>query len=194
MLPTLSCVCGRNVKRFLFLRSKSRIASSQSDALSEGKCLTRIVFISDTHSQHHGLGELPQGDVLIHAGDFTDKRPPRVEEYTEFVDWFSAQPHPHKILISGNRDSLMDTKTTMKHDTRSSFWMKQVQDYVKGDRRIKYLEDELYEIPLEEKKSLKRFMERRGRRCMGNRVKDSRYRGQSWAPSGHRSPRGWTSW
>lgn len=130
------------------------MASSQSDA-SEEKCSARIVFISDTHSQHHGLGELPQGDVLIHAGDFTDKRPPRVEEYTEFVDWFSAQPHPHKVLISGNRDSLMDTKTTMKHDIKSSFWMKQVQDYVKGDRRIKYLEEELHEIPITERKSLK---------------------------------------
>ena len=156
MLSTISCVGGRMVKRFLFLRSKSRKASSlsQSDA-SDGKCSARIVFISDTHSQHLGLGELPRGDVLIHAGDFTDRRPPRLEEYKEFVDWFSAQPHPHKILISGNRDSLMDTKTTIKHDIKSSFWMKQVQDYVKGDGRIKYLEDELCEIPMPEERSLK---------------------------------------
>lgn len=159
MLSTLSCLCGRNVKRFLLLslRNESRNTSSsqsQSDT-SDGECSVRIVFISDTHSQHDGLGELPGGDVLIHAGDFTDRRPPRVEEYKEFVDWFSAQPHPHKILISGNRDSLMDTKTTMKHDIKSSFWMKQVQDYVKTDGRIKYLEDELCEIPMPEGRSLK---------------------------------------
>lgn len=115
----------------------------------------RIVFISDTHSQHRGLGDLPYGDVLIHAGDFTDKRPPRVEEYKDFVDWFSAQPHRHKVMISGNRDSLMDTETTKRHDIKAGFWMTQVQDYVKRDERITYLEDELCEIPLSGNKSIK---------------------------------------
>ena len=159
MVSTLlcSCVCGRKVTRLLAMRNVSRKISSlnQSENYeSQTKCV-KIVFISDTHSQHHGLGELPRGDVLIHAGDFTDKRPPRVEEYKDFVDWFSAQPHRHKILISGNRDNLMDTETTLKHDVKSSFWMKQVQEYVKGDRRIKYLEDELYEIKMSEDKSIK---------------------------------------
>ena len=32
------------------------------------------VLISDTHSRHEQLGELPDGDVLIHAGDFTMAR------------------------------------------------------------------------------------------------------------------------
>ena len=31
----------------------------------------RFVCISDTHCKHHGLGVLPAGDVLVHAGDFT---------------------------------------------------------------------------------------------------------------------------
>ena len=31
----------------------------------------RLVLISDTHSRHNGLEAiLPQGDVVIHAGDF----------------------------------------------------------------------------------------------------------------------------
>ena len=155
MLLTLTYVCGRNVKRFLSMRSISQntpsLNMSESDNIQ--KCV-RIVFISDTHSKHCGLGELPWGDVLIHAGDFTDKRPPRVEEYKDFVDWFSAQPHRHKILISGNRDSLMDTETIMKHNIKSSFWMKQIQAYVKDEQRIKYLEDELYQIPMSDKKTL----------------------------------------
>ena len=29
----------------------------------------RIICISDTHGQHAGL-RLPEGDILIHAGDF----------------------------------------------------------------------------------------------------------------------------
>ena len=31
----------------------------------------RIVLISDTHNKHKML-ELPEGDILIHAGDFTN--------------------------------------------------------------------------------------------------------------------------
>ena len=41
------------------------------------------MLISDTHSRHEGLGELPAGDLLIHAGDFTQARPskPKVVDY-----------------------------------------------------------------------------------------------------------------
>ena len=119
-----------------------------------GRCV-RLVFISDTHAQHRLLGPLPRGDLLVHAGDFTDRRPPRAEEYTDFVDWFSSQPHPHKIMISGNRDNFMDTETSTRHDIKSGFWMRQVQEYVKGNRRIKYLEDELCEIPVEDDKAIR---------------------------------------
>ena len=31
----------------------------------------KIVLISDTHSRHEKLGTLPDGDILIHAGNFT---------------------------------------------------------------------------------------------------------------------------
>ena len=47
-------------------------------------------------------------------GDFSKMKPPKAEEYKKFVDWFSSQPHNHKILISGNRDNFMDTQTTLK--------------------------------------------------------------------------------
>ena len=33
--------------------------------------VVRIVLISDTHNKHKML-ELPEGDILIHAGDFTN--------------------------------------------------------------------------------------------------------------------------
>ena len=69
----------------------------------------RIVLISDTHCVHRRLGVLPAGDLLIHGGDFTKSRPAKPEEYKEFIDWFASQPHPHKVLISGNRDQLMDS-------------------------------------------------------------------------------------
>lgn len=32
----------------------------------------RIVQISDTHSRHDPLTGIPEGDVLVHCGDFSD--------------------------------------------------------------------------------------------------------------------------
>jgi len=33
--------------------------------------MMRVVCVSDTHSMHRTLGTIPDGDVLVHAGDFT---------------------------------------------------------------------------------------------------------------------------
>lgn len=61
----------------------------------------RLVAISDTHQQHASL-DMPAGDVLIHAGDWTHRG--RKDEIDNFLEWFAFQPHPHKILICGNHD------------------------------------------------------------------------------------------
>ena len=73
----------------------------------ESPCI--IVLISDTHDSHQYIGPLPDGDLLIHAGDFTRRRFPAPDEreYRTFIDWFSQQPHRHKMIISGNRDQYM---------------------------------------------------------------------------------------
>jgi Icc-related predicted phosphoesterase len=64
----------------------------------------RIVLISDTHSlQHNMLHELPQGDVLIHAGDISNKGGER--DVTEFIHWFqNIEGFDTKIFIAGNHD------------------------------------------------------------------------------------------
>lgn len=37
----------------------------------------RVVCISDTHSQHNSMtNAIPDGDVLVHAGDFTNTGDP----------------------------------------------------------------------------------------------------------------------
>lgn len=69
----------------------------------------RLVCISDTHNQHDAL-QLPGGDVLIHAGDFTGMG--RVQEVEAFAKWFGAQPHPHKIVVAGNHDWLFERDHT----------------------------------------------------------------------------------
>ena len=62
----------------------------------------RFVCISDTHCKHNGLGALPGGDVLVHAGDFTQHG--RLHEIESFCKWFASQPHARKILIAGNHE------------------------------------------------------------------------------------------
>ncbi|WP_034344257.1 metallophosphatase domain-containing protein [Deinococcus misasensis] len=67
----------------------------------------KIICISDTHNQHEQL-KLPDGDVLVHAGDFSMRG--HVAETQSFLDWFAAQPHPHKIFIAGNHDFIFEKR------------------------------------------------------------------------------------
>lgn len=61
----------------------------------------RIVCISDTHSMHRQI-EVPDGDLLIHAGDCLGVG--TLEELEDLDQWFSELPHRYKILIAGNHD------------------------------------------------------------------------------------------
>jgi predicted phosphohydrolase len=65
----------------------------------------RIVLISDTHNRHDGI-QLPEGDILIHSGDFSGRGLER--EVIDFLHWFGKQPHRHKVLIAGNHDFLAE--------------------------------------------------------------------------------------
>jgi hypothetical protein len=65
----------------------------------------RIICISDTHNRHAELA-LPEGDVLIHSGDFTMHG--TAEETRAFAEWFLDQSHPHKILVAGNHEHLFE--------------------------------------------------------------------------------------
>lgn len=64
----------------------------------------KLVCISDTHSLHKQLPPLPDGDVLIHAGDFSSLG--YLHEVRNFTEWFQSQPHKHKIFIAGNHDGM----------------------------------------------------------------------------------------
>ena len=61
----------------------------------------KIVFISDSHGFHKNL-VLPEGDILIHAGDVSGRG--MESQVVDFMDWFTLQPHKHKIMVAGNHD------------------------------------------------------------------------------------------
>lgn len=62
----------------------------------------RLVCLSDTHSLHEQIESIPDGDVLIHAGDCTGNG--SIPRGFEAVEWLGSLPHRHKILIAGNHD------------------------------------------------------------------------------------------
>ena len=66
----------------------------------------RVVCISDTHLKkpHH----IPDGDVLIHAGDLTNAGTP--SEIQGQIDWLNSLPHTHKVAIAGNHDTYLDPR------------------------------------------------------------------------------------
>ncbi len=67
----------------------------------------KLICISDTHGDHDQV-QLPDGDVLIHAGDVTGHGTER--ETQQFMQWLGSQMHPHKICIAGNHDTFMEAE------------------------------------------------------------------------------------
>lgn len=61
----------------------------------------KIVCISDTHNLHDHLS-IPDGDLLIHAGDLTGKG--TMPEVLGVNKWLGKLPHKHKVIIAGNHD------------------------------------------------------------------------------------------
>ncbi|CAK7206866.1 hypothetical protein SEUCBS139899_009672 [Sporothrix eucalyptigena] len=71
---------------------------------SGGKKSIRVVCISDTHDQI--VPDVPDGDLLIHAGDLTDHGTPA--DLQKQLDWLASLPHAHKVVVCGNHDSWFD--------------------------------------------------------------------------------------
>ncbi len=65
----------------------------------------RLVCLSDTHGKHRQI-DVPDGDILIHAGDFTASG--QAKQIQDFNRWLGELPHQHKIVIAGNHDFLFE--------------------------------------------------------------------------------------
>lgn len=95
--------------------------------------MTKLVIISDTHEKHDKI-VLPEGDVLIHCGDFTFQGVSwKVEQ---FATWMKAQDFKHKICIAGNHE--LSFGNAVKHRWQV---IKMIED-----AGITYLQDSSTEI------------------------------------------------
>lgn len=70
--------------------------------------MLKFVCISDTHSLHSKVA-LPDGDVLIHSGDFTGSLANQERDLVKVNAWLGTLPHRVKILVPGNHDKLLQT-------------------------------------------------------------------------------------
>ena len=116
-----------------------------------------IVTIADTHALHKDV-EIPDGDILLCGGDFTNVGKLKdVESFNEFIGQFS---HEHKVTIAGNHDFCFEkmrqrskdllTNCTYLHDSEieidgikiyGSPWQPEFFDWAFNLKRGKELEE-----------------------------------------------------
>ena len=91
----------------------------------------KITFISDTHNKHYLLnGDLPGGDLLIHAGDISSMG--YKHEIQNFCKWFNnVDNYKTKVFIAGN------------HDWGFQDNVIQTKEIIDSYSKIDYLQDDL---------------------------------------------------
>lgn len=72
----------------------------------------RVVCLSDTHD--HIVADVPDGDLLIHAGDLTTDG--TAADIQRQIDWLDSLPHQHKVVVAGNHDSWFDPSARKAED------------------------------------------------------------------------------
>ncbi|KAL4911421.1 hypothetical protein BDW74DRAFT_8177 [Aspergillus multicolor] len=76
-----------------------------------------VVCVSDTHNTNPSL---PDGDILIHAGDLTQSG--TTSELERQIDWLDSQPQRYKIVIAGNHDLCLDPNHP-SNDGKEPAWL-----------------------------------------------------------------------
>lgn len=118
-------------------------------------CL-RVVIISDTHTfqTDDEMKPMPIGDVLIHAGDFSQDG--HKTQLIQFINWFDSHPHKYKLFIAGNHDVTLHTEyyvnrgamrfqPVMSKKIGPLDYAKQCKEVIDGSESI-YLQDSSYSV------------------------------------------------
>ncbi|EIM82473.1 Metallo-dependent phosphatase, partial [Stereum hirsutum FP-91666 SS1] len=124
-----------------------------------GETWTRFVCISDTHSKTKWTWSIPDGDVLIHAGDLC--RDGNLYDLKLTMAWLRRLPHPHKVIIAGNHDLCLDSTwaKSRRHRGATGISLAQAQltvtDEAATEAGIHYLEHEAVSITTSQDKTWK---------------------------------------
>lgn len=57
------------------------------------------------------MNHIPDGDVLIHAGDLTNHG--ELDQVESFNEWLGDLPHSHKLVIAGNHDFCFESQPSL---------------------------------------------------------------------------------
>lgn len=128
----------KNIKKYMIAQSTSLVDPFETPDTPEG--LVRFVCISDTHAFTDNL-EIPKGDVLIHAGDFTRIGLP--DEVRKFNTFLKNLPHKYKVVIAGNHDITFDKEkcSTVINDTSTNITIDQLEQLRNSLEDVIYLEN-----------------------------------------------------
>lgn len=110
----------------------------------------KIVAISDTHTYHERLtskanfpNKLPNGDLLIHAGDFSSVG--RKGEVEDFFNWLKQVAPNYTygvVFIAGNHDRSFDPKFNYENNqTTKPAWVVDIISDIQSSGNIHYLEN-----------------------------------------------------
>jgi hypothetical protein len=100
----------------------------------------RIVCISDTHSLHPMMGyDLPEGDVLIHSGDCTNKG--EKHDVENFVHWFMDLKYDTKVFVAGNHDFAFENHRYPHHKGDYDWFHNLMTEENLSQSNVTYLED-----------------------------------------------------
>jgi Icc-related predicted phosphoesterase len=141
----------------------------------------KVVCISDTHSKTPAT-RIPNGDLLIHAGDLTDIG--SVSEIQKQIDWLKTlhsksttdgwPGFQHVVVVCGNHDSYFDPRSRSQHDKK----MKATLDWGK----IHYLEHSSVSLTFSESRTLKVYGAPQIPKCGGKEFAFQYIRGQdAWS-------------
>lgn len=68
---------------------------------------------------HREIKNVPDGDVLVHAGDIT--RRGEIAVVDDFAHWLKELPHKYKIFIAGNHDFSLEWENDQKVEILKMF-------------------------------------------------------------------------
>jgi len=116
--------------------------------------------VSDTHSRTRYT--VPDGDILIHAGDLSSWG--RIEQLEPTAIWLTSLPHAKKIVVAGNHDFCLDRNCVYENYENDTTGL---EDYQRArslflgssakDAGIVYLENETAQITMPQGKTWKIF-------------------------------------
>lgn len=121
----------RFIAEYLYKLRRDHLLQQRGTANAEG-CneFIKVVCLSDTHN--HIVTDVPFGDILIHAGDLTERG--TAEELNNAIKWLQELPHKYKVVIAGNHELCLD-----KHHNKTKSFDEERLDISWGN--IRYLKN-----------------------------------------------------